>query len=55
MAASEISYFDNKDLMLPQFGPGSNNSNNHSEHFSDNTKMRIFFCKQILKKKDDAS
>ena len=40
---SEISYFGNNDISLPQFRPGSNNSKNHSGYLRDSKKMRIIF------------
>ena len=35
-ASSDISYFGDNDLLLPQFRTGGNDSKNCSEHFRDN-------------------
>ena len=40
---SEISYFDDNDLLLLQFRPGGKNNKNDSELFSDSERMRIIF------------
>ena len=39
----EISYFHNSNLLLLQFRPGSNDSKNRSELFSDSKRMRVIF------------
>lgn len=53
LSGSEISYFGNNNLSLPQFRLGSNDSKNHSEHSSDRKKMRItFFRRQRILEKD---
>ena len=43
MPGSEISYFGNIDLLLPQFRPGGNDSKNHSERFRDDKKLTLCF------------
>lgn len=49
----EISYFHNSNLLLLQFRPGSNDSKNRSELFSDSKRMRvIFFWRQRILEKE---
>ena len=40
---SEILYFGDNDLLLPQFRPGGKDSKNRSERFSENKKILLHF------------
>ena len=44
LSGSEISYFGNNNLSLPQFRPGGNDSKNHSEHFRDKNLTCFWSC-----------